>query len=279
MKLLTALAVFLFLQVISCAQEYSYLTDPSGLSGVTPSSGITQPVTVSVIYDNYVHTEGMKADWGFSIVVSGLEKTVLFDTGTRPEIFESNFRQMGIDPSSIDAVVFSHQHLDHVGGMSAFLKMRTGIPVIMPESFPAEFKRNMADAGMKPVMVKEPAMICNHLYTSGVFKFPLTEQALVLDTQKGLVVMTGCSHPGIADMLKDIKAKFHKTPYMVFGGFHLLEKSDKEMEEIITEMKSLGVVRCGATHCTGDRQIKLIREAFGDDYFELGVGNILTISQ
>ena len=66
---------------------------------------------------------------------------------------------------------------------------------------------------------------------------------------------------------------------MVFGGFHLLDKSDKEMEEIITEMKSIGVVRCGATHCTGDRQIKLIREAFGDNYFELGVGNILTIRQ
>ena len=132
---------------------------------------------------------------------------------------------------------------------------------------------------MKPLMVRKPAMICEHLYTSGVFDFPLAEQALVLDTKRGLVVMTGCSHPGIVDMLKEIKARFKKTPYMVFGGFHLLNKSDREMEKIIEEMKAIGVVRCGATHCTGDRQIKLIKEAFGDDYFELGVGNILTISQ
>jgi 7,8-dihydropterin-6-yl-methyl-4-(beta-D-ribofuranosyl)aminobenzene 5'-phosphate synthase len=279
MKVLSALIVFLFLQIISCAQEYPYLNDPSGLTGVTPASGITEPVTVKVIYDNYVHTEGMKADWGFSIVVSGLDKTVLFDTGTRPEIFESNFNEMGIDPYSIDAVVFSHEHLDHIGGMSAFIKMKSGIPVIMPDAFPAEFKRKMADAGMKPLLVREPAMICEHLYTSGVFDFPLAEQALVLDTKRGLVVMTGCSHPGIVDMLKEIKARFNKTPYMVFGGFHLLNKSDKEMEKIIEEMKAIGVVRCGATHCTGDRQIKLIKEAFGDNYFELGVGNILTISQ
>jgi 7,8-dihydropterin-6-yl-methyl-4-(beta-D-ribofuranosyl)aminobenzene 5'-phosphate synthase len=279
MKILPALTVFLLMQIISCAQEYPYLNDPSGLSGVTPASGITDPVTVTVIYDNYVHTEGMKADWGFSIVVGGLEKTVLFDTGTSPEIFEANFNKMGIDASEIDAVVFSHEHGDHIGGMSAFVKMRTGIPVIMPDAFPAGFKKKMADEGMRPVMVKEPAMICQHLYTSGVFDFPLAEQSLVLDTKKGLVVMTGCSHPGIVDMLKDIKESFSKNPYMVFGGFHLLNKSDSEMEEIIAEMKSLGVEKCGATHCTGDRQIKLIKEAFGDGYFELGVGNILTIDQ
>ena len=279
MKFLPALAVFLLLHVISCAQEYPYLNDPSGLSGVTPSSGITEPVTVTVIYDNYVHTEGMKADWGFSIMVSGLKKTVLFDTGMLPEVFESNFRQSGIDPSDIDAVAFSHEHLDHTGGMAAFLKMKTGIPVIMPDAFPADFKKSMADAGMKPLMVNGPAMICEHLYTSGVFKFYLAEQALVLDTKKGLVVMTGCSHPGIVDMLKDIKEKFNKTPYMVFGGFHLLNKTDSEMEKIIADMKSLGIVRCGATHCTGDHQIQLIRDAFGDGYFELGVGNVITINQ
>lgn len=279
MQVLSALSVFLFLQIISCAQEYPYLNDPSGLSGVTSSGGITEPVTVTVIYDNYVHTEGMKADWGYSIVVRGLDKTVLFDAGARPEIFESNFKKMGVDPSSIDAVVFSHEHGDHIGGISAFVKMKTGIPVIMPDAFPPQFKQKMADSGMKPLMVKEPAMICEHLYTSGVFDFPLAEQALVLDTKKGLVVMTGCSHPGITDMLKDIKAKFNKTPYMVFGGFHLLNKSDEEMEEIIAEMKSLGVARCGATHCTGDRQIRLIKEAFGENYFELGAGNTITISQ
>jgi len=65
---------------------------------------------------------------------------------------------------------------------------------------------------------------------------------------------------------------------MVFGGFHLLTKSEKEMDAIITDMKALGVVKCGATHCTGDKQIKMIKKAFGVNYFDLGVGNAIVIN-
>lgn len=273
--LLTALLLMTF---TLCAQDYPCLNDPTCLEGVTATSGITEPVTVSVIYDNYIHTKGMTADWGYSILIKGPEKTVLFDTGTRPEIFESNFRKMGLDATSIDAVVLSHEHRDHTGGISVFAKMKTGIPVIMPHDFQESFKQSIAGLGFKPLMVREPAAICDHLYTSGVFEFPLSEQALVLDTKKGLVVMTGCSHPGIVSMLKDIKSSFGKNIYMVFGGFHLMNKTDDEMAAIIAEMKSLGVVRCGATHCTGERQIKLIRDRFGDGFFELGVGNTVIIN-
>jgi 7,8-dihydropterin-6-yl-methyl-4-(beta-D-ribofuranosyl)aminobenzene 5'-phosphate synthase len=99
----------------------------------------------------------------------------------------------------------------------------------------------------------------------------------VMNTNKGLVVMTGCSHPGIVRMLKEIKETFNKDIYMVFGGFHLMQKSEEEMDEIISDFKTLGVVKCGATHCTGDKQIEMFKEAFGEDYFELGVGNKITI--
>jgi 7,8-dihydropterin-6-yl-methyl-4-(beta-D-ribofuranosyl)aminobenzene 5'-phosphate synthase len=274
-----ATPVLLLLQVHLLAQEYPILADKSGLTGVTPSSGITSPVTIRVIYDNYVKNNAFKADWGYSIIIEGTDKTVLFDTGTKPKIFESNFKASGADAANIDCLVLSHEHGDHVGGIPAFVKMKTGIPVIMPYSFTEDFKRRMGDAGLKPVLVKAPAMICEHLYSSGEFTDPLPEQALVLDTKKGLVVMTGCSHPGIINMIRTVKTTFNKNVYMVFGGFHLLEKSEKEMNDIIAEMKALGVTRCGATHCTGDKQIAMFREAFGNDYFELGAGNKITISQ
>lgn len=277
-KLFTLLTLFLFLPVTLCAQDYPYLNDQTCLEGITATSGITKPVAVRVIYDNYVHTPGMTADWGYSILIEGTDKTVLFDTGTRPGVFESNFSKMELDASEIDAIVLSHEHRDHTGGISAFAKMKTGIPVIMPHAFQKSFKQSMTGLGLKPLMVREPAAICNHLYTSGVFDFPLAEQALVLDTKEGLVVMTGCSHPGIIKMLKDIRSSFNKNVYMVFGGFHLMNKSDDEMDAIIAEMKSLGVVKCGATHCTGDRQIDIIRDKFGDGFVELGVGNTLVIN-
>jgi 7,8-dihydropterin-6-yl-methyl-4-(beta-D-ribofuranosyl)aminobenzene 5'-phosphate synthase len=136
----------------------------------------------------------------------------------------------------------------------------------------------MVGFGLEPILVNEPAKICENLYSSGEFDFQIPEHALVLNTKQGLVVMTGCSHPGIVEMLKEIKSTFNKNVYMVFGGFHLLEKSEKEMDTIITEMKTLGVVKCGATHCTGASQIKMIKEAFGVNYFELGVGNTIIIN-
>ena len=135
----------------------------------------------------------------------------------------------------------------------------------------------MTGYNLEPLLVRKPAKICENLFTSGEFDYQIPEQALVLNTKQGLIVMTGCSHPGIVEMLKEIKSTFNKNIYMVFGGFHLLQKSDKEMETIISEMKALGVVKCGATHCTGEKQIKMFREAFGENYFELGVGNTIMI--
>ena len=277
-KILSVLIVILFLQAQSCGQDYPWLSNQEGLSSLTSSSGIIKPVTVRVIYDNYASVDSLMPDWGYSVVIEGLEKTILFDTGTKPDIFASNFRKMGLDASEIDFLVLSHDHGDHIGGISSFVKMKTDIPVIIPHSFTKAFKKRMESLGLKPILVKEPAMICEDLYTSGEFDFPLAEQALVLDTKQGLVVMTGCSHPGIVEMLKEIKTSFNKNIYMVFGGFHLLEKSEEEMDVIISAMKALGVVKCGATHCTGDKQIKMFRDAFGENYFDLGAGNIIVIN-
>jgi 7,8-dihydropterin-6-yl-methyl-4-(beta-D-ribofuranosyl)aminobenzene 5'-phosphate synthase len=277
-KILSVLIIILFLQAQSRGQDYPYLSSQEGLSSLTSSDGITKPVTVRVIYDNYAWVDSLKAGWGYSVVIEGLEKTILFDTGTKPDIFASNFRKMGIDASEIDLLVLSHEHFDHTGGISSFVKMKTDIPVIIPHSFTKAFKKKMDSQGLKPLLVKEPAMICEDLYTSGEFDFHLAEQALVLDTKQGLVVMTGCSHPGIVEMLKEIESSFNKNIYMVFGGFHLLKKSEGQMDTIISSMKALGVVKCGATHCTGDDQIKMFRDAFGENYFDLGAGNTIVIN-
>ncbi len=259
-------------------QDLKYLTDQEGLSAVATSSGIDKPVIVKVIYDNYVKTDGLKSDWGYSIVIEGLEKDILFDTGTKPDIFDFNFRKMGIQAATIDMIVFSHEHGDHTQGLPAFIRMRKNIPVLIPVSFSGQFKKEMIAYGLEPVLVNKPAKICKNLYTSGEFPFNIPEQALVLNTRNGLVVMTGCSHPGIIEMLKEIKSAFNRNIYMVFGGFHLLDKSKEKMNSIISEMKAIGVVKCGATHCTGEKQIQMFKEAFGNDYVELGVGNALVIN-
>jgi 7,8-dihydropterin-6-yl-methyl-4-(beta-D-ribofuranosyl)aminobenzene 5'-phosphate synthase len=281
MKKLRFLSVFLLVilfQVQLTGQNFKHLDNQSGLSEITASNGIDKPVTIKVVYDNYVKVAGLKSDWGYSIVIEGLEKGILFDTGTKPDIFEYNFNKMSLDADRIDLIVFSHEHGDHTEGLPAFVKMKKDIPVIIPFSFSDAFKSKMVSFGLIPVLVKEPAKICENLYTSGEFTYQIPEQALVLNTRNGLIVMTGCSHPGIIEMLKEIKSTFKKNIYMVFGGFHLLEKSENETDQIISEMKALGVVKCGAAHCTGNSQIKMFKEAFGENYFELGVGNSILIN-
>jgi len=258
-------------------QTYDHLTDYKGVKSVTAESGISVPVTIEVIYDNYVSLKGTTADWGYSVVIEGLDKEVLFDTGTKPGLFESNLMKIGIDPEKIDIIVLSHEHGDHTGGIPSFVKMKTHIPLIVPHSFTESFMSQMSGLGLKPVLVDEPSLICNNLFTSGEFDYQIAEHSLLLDTRKGLVVMTGCAHPGIIEILKVIKEDFNKNIYMIFGGFHLMEKSQNEIDNIISDMKSLGVVKCGATHCTGDKQIEMFRKSFGDDYFELGVGNTIVI--
>ena len=277
-KLWVVLFILSIFQAYINGQDYKFLKDPEGLTGISGNNGIEKPVTVKVVYDNYVKVNGLQSDWGFSIVIEGLDKGILFDTGTKPDIFESNFRKMDLDADKIDFIVLSHEHGDHTEGISAFVKMKKDIPVIIPYSFSESFKKKMIGFGLDPVLIKEPAKICENLYTSGEFVYQIPEQALVLNTRQGLVVMTGCSHPGIIEMLKEIKSTFNKNIYMVFGGFHLLQKSEKEMNAIISEMKALGVVKCGATHCTGDKQIQMFRDSFGENYFELGVGNTIVLN-
>ena len=279
MKTTRFLLIFLILllNIKVLGQDYRFLNDPDGLKSITVNNGIEKAVTIKVVYDNYVNTDELKSDWGYAIVIEGLDKNILFDAGAKPDIFESNFNKMGLDARKIDFLVLSHQHDDHTGGIPAFTKMRKGIPVIIPYSFSESFKKRMIGYEYEIYQIKEPVKICANLYSSGEFTGPIPEQALVLNTKKGLVVITGCSHPGIVKMLKEIKSNFNKNIYMVFGGFHLLDKSGEEMKSIIEGMKELGVKKCGATHCTGEKQIEMIKEAFKTDFVELGVGNTINI--
>ena len=275
---LLVLLILIFFQSRINGQDFKTLDDKSGLSAITQNSGIEKPVTIRIIYDNYVKADGLLSDWGYSVVIEGLDKGILFDTGTKPDIFESNWKKMNLDAGSIDFLVLSHEHNDHTDGIPAFVKMKKGIPVVIPHSFSSKFKTKMVEYGLEPLLVSGPVKICENLYSSGEFSGSVPEQALVLNTRKGLVVMTGCSHPGIIEMLRKIKTDFNKDLYMVFGGFHLLQKSEKEMEEIISGMKTIGVQKCGATHCTGESQIKMFRDSFGSNFVELGVGNTIVIN-
>lgn len=237
--------------------------------------GIENPVKVTIIYDNYVYKEGMEADWGFSCYIEGTDKNILFDTGTKSDLFIHNLKELNIDHKKVDMVVISHEHGDHTGGLFAFLEMNHNLPVILPFSFSYHFVSRVKSYGAKVLVVKNPVEICKDVYLSGELGDRIKEHSLAINTKKGLVIICGCSHPGIINIVKNFKEILNKDIYLVLGGFHLMNKSEQEMNEIIDQMKKLGVQKCGATHCTGEQQIQMFKKAFGDDYITMGVGRVI----
>ena len=233
------------------------------------------PVKMTVLYDNYLFTEGTKTAWGFSCFIEGTEKNILFDTGGKGEVLMHNIDKLNVAPESVDIIVISHNHWDHTGGLFTFLEKKSGIPVYLPHSFPEEFIDKVKDAKATVVLINEPVEICKDVYSTGEIEGPVNEQSLIVKTNKGLVVVTGCSHPGIVNIIKRAQEIMGEEVYLVFGGFHLMRHSEKEVKEIIRQFRELGVKKCGATHCTGDKQINLFKEAYGNDYIEMGTGRVL----
>ena len=237
--------------------------------------GETHPIQMTVLYDNYVADEKTKAEWGFSCLIQGTPKTILFDTGGNPDTFRHNVQSLAVDLNAPDAIALSHEHWDHVGGLPVVLETNTKAPIFIPYSFPYDFIRKVETAGAKPVPVNQAVAVCDHVYLTGQMGTTIKEQSLIVNTPSGLIIVTGCSHQGIVNIVRKAKELLNRDIYLVFGGFHLMRHSKEQVEAIIKDFRELGVQKCGATHCTGDRAIQQFKDAYGDDYVEIGTGRIL----
>ena len=77
------------------------------------------PIKMTILYDNYIFTEGTKSDWGFACLIEGTEKTILFDRGTKSDILWYNVEKLNADLSKVEQIVISHNHGDHTGGLQS----------------------------------------------------------------------------------------------------------------------------------------------------------------
>ncbi len=230
-----------------------------------------------IVYDNNAGDLRLKTDWGFSCYLEGAEKTILFDCGGRGDILLSNLEKKGLSPEKIQVIVLSHFHQDHVGGLEDFLEKNPRVEVWLPYFFPSDFKKAIEKKRARVMEVIGPAVICPGVYTSGVIDGPIREQSLVLDTREGLVVITGCAHPGIIHILEEIKSSFPKNFYLVLGGFHLAGMPETEIKKIVASFRRLGVRKIGPTHCSGETALRLFSEEYGLDYINAGLGREVLI--
>jgi 7,8-dihydropterin-6-yl-methyl-4-(beta-D-ribofuranosyl)aminobenzene 5'-phosphate synthase len=242
------------------------------------TAGLPAPVTIAVTYDNNPYDDRLRTAWGFSCLVRLPERVILFDTGGDSSILLHNMEQLQIDPEEIDVVVLSHIHGDHVGGLGGILTQNSDVTVYLPASFPQSLKEEIKLYGAEVQEGHEPRELFDGVYTTGELNGGIREQSLIVKTDEGLVIITGCAHPGVVNVVQKAREIVDDKVYLLLGGFHLGGASASKIGPIIDSFERLGVERVAPCHCSGDSARRLLQEHYGEGYIECGVGRRITLA-
>ena len=235
---------------------------------------------ISILYDNQPCRDQFRYGWGFSCLIDG---RILFDTGEAPDSLFHNMNQLKVNPKKIEAVVISHDHWDHTGGLWELLKHKKGLKVFACPGFSSAFKKRVSvlegtlieSSGFRKI----DARISVTGEIPGKYKDGfMPEQALMVNTETGVLMITGCSHPGIVTMAEKAKKCFPSLPIStILGGFHLMNETPEMIDSVISDLMKLGVLKIGPTHCTGENAGVIFQKRFGENYTSIGAGSQLEL--
>jgi len=238
---------------------------------------VADKVRLLTVFDNYEFDDNLQTGWGFSCLVEVNDTKILFDTGADGPVLLGNMKKLGLSPSEIDAVVLSHPHFDHTGGLAALLGQNSDMRVYGHTGFGDKFGSAVESRGASYVEVSSSRTITASSGATGPVGTGLTEQAFFVSTPEGLVVVTGCAHPGVVRMAQAAKASTGEDIHLVLGGFHLGGASRNQLEETAKELRELGVNKAAPCHCSGDACRRVFSNVFGDNYVENGTGRSIRI--
>jgi 7,8-dihydropterin-6-yl-methyl-4-(beta-D-ribofuranosyl)aminobenzene 5'-phosphate synthase len=255
----------------------------------------------------------MTRDWGYAALLEINGKRILFDTGGDPAILAKNVRAKGVDLTKLDFAVLSHRHSDHMGGLSYLLSVNPKVKIYAPkegfgifgsdlpggfyrkdESLPAEMryyngappqimKFGTAFPGANIQLIDQTTEV-----TAGITLIALVsdvpgtkelkELSLAIDTRDGLVLVVGCSHPGVESIVA-AAAKINPHIHLIAGGFHLLVAQEAAIDRISGALHDAYEVDYIAPgHCTGEPTFAAMQRVFGARYLYAGLGTTLNVS-
>jgi 7,8-dihydropterin-6-yl-methyl-4-(beta-D-ribofuranosyl)aminobenzene 5'-phosphate synthase len=280
---------------------------------LTGMAAAETPNRVTILYDSFGKNPSLTMDWGFAALVEYGGKRILFDTGNNAKIFEHNVKAVGVDLGNLDFVVMSHRHGDHMGGLAYLLKVNPTVKIYAPKersgvygddqpssswyrkdaSLPAE-QRYYSGAPPEIIHMGEawpganfqlidrnteiaPGMYLIALVSDRPGTLELHELSLAIRTPDGLVLVVGCSHPGVEHIVQEATA-INPHINILFGGLHQIQAPDPEVERIATVLHNqYRLERVAPGHCTGEPEFAALKKTFGDHYLYAGVGSVVDL--
>ena len=279
---------------------------------MAPAAADPSKAQITVLYDAFGKASDMQKDWGYAALIEYGGKRILFDTGNNPDILAQNAKAKRIDLSKLDFVVMSHRHGDHMGGMAYLLSVNPKVKMYAPKEgfgiygaqLPSAFYRKDASLppeqryyeGNPPEVMRfgsawpdatfelidqnteiAPGIHLIALVSDKPGTLELRELSLAIDTSDGVVLVVGCSHPGI-DKVTEAAAKINQRIHLVAGGLHLVVAKDDEIEKIVTVLRDkYKVAYIAPGHCTGEPTFTALKKAFGDRYLYAGLGTTFSL--
>ena len=262
---------------------------------------------ITVLYDAFGKPSAMQKDWGYAAFIEYGGKRILFDTGNSGEILARNAAAKGIDLARLDFVVMSHRHGDHMGGVAWLLRINPQVKFYAPKEgfgvyggdLPGSFYRKddtlppeqryydgkppdvmrfgVAWPGANFQLIDKTTEIATGIHLIALVSdkpgtLELRELSLALDTPEGMVIVVGCSHPGIEKIVEAASA-INPRIHLVAGGFHLVVSKDPEIEKVVGLLRDgFKVAYVAPGHCTGEATFTALRKAFGERYLYAGLG-------
>src|SRR6202171_1385367 len=267
---------------------------------------------ITILYDAFGTDPSMSKDWGFSALVEIAGKRILFDTGNNADIFAANVKAKGVDLKTLDFVVLSHRHSDHMAGLNYVLRVNPTVKIYPPKegfgiygsSLPSGFYRKEETlppemryyGGAPPQVMKfgaawqganfelidktteiAPGMTLIALVSDTPGTKELKELSLAINTAEGVVLVVGCSHPGI-ERIVEAAAAINPKIHLIAGGFHLVAASDEIIAKAVAALKdTFKVENVAPGHCTGEPTFTALKQAFGNRYLYAGLGTSLPL--